>query len=52
MERLGRMPHVASTVVDDEALKMLRAWILGLNDENRLKERGAINPVVVAPDVE
>ncbi len=27
---LGRMPHVASNVVDDDAAKMLKAWILGL----------------------
>jgi uncharacterized repeat protein (TIGR03806 family) len=49
MEGLGRMPHVASKVVDEEAIKMLRSWILGLRDGDRLKERGAINPVIVPP---
>ena len=51
MEGLGRMPHVASTVVDQETLKLLRDWILSLGDEDRLKERGAINPIVVDPAV-
>ena len=50
MEGLGRMPHVASTVVDHEALTMLRAWLLGLGEGGRLKEPGAINPVVVEGD--
>ena len=47
MEGLGRMPHVASSVVDQEALTMLRAWIIGLGERNRLQERGAINPRIV-----
>jgi uncharacterized repeat protein (TIGR03806 family) len=47
MEGLGRMPHVASSVVDQEALAMLRAWIIGLDKGNRVQERGAINPRVV-----
>jgi uncharacterized repeat protein (TIGR03806 family) len=47
LEGLGRMPHVASTVVDQEALTMLRAWIIGLGQGNRLQERGAFNPRVV-----
>jgi hypothetical protein len=47
MEGLGRMPHVASSVADREALALLRAWILGLGEGNRLQERGAINPRVV-----
>jgi hypothetical protein len=51
-EGLGRMPHVASTVVDHEALTMLRAWLLGLGEGDRLEERGAINPVVVGQDKE
>ncbi len=25
---LGRMPHVASTVVDEEGAKLIREWIL------------------------
>ena len=47
MEGLGRMPHVASSVVDQEALAMLRAWILDLGERNRLQQRGAINPRIV-----
>jgi hypothetical protein len=47
MEGLGRMPHVASAVVDREALATLRAWISGLGERDRLRERGAINPRVV-----
>jgi uncharacterized repeat protein (TIGR03806 family) len=47
MEGLGRMPHVASSVVDREALDLLRAWIIGLGEGNRLQERGAINPRIV-----
>jgi hypothetical protein len=47
LEGLGRMPHVASTVVDHEALAMLRAWIIGLSEGNRIQNRGAINPRVV-----
>ena len=30
---LGRMPHVASNVVDDKAAKMLREWISQLPKE-------------------
>ena len=47
MEGLGRMPHVASSVVDQEALTMLRAWIIGLGERNQIQERGAVNPRVV-----
>jgi hypothetical protein len=47
MEGLGRMPHVASSAVDHEALAMLRAWIIGLRERDRIQERGAVNPRVV-----
>ena len=50
MGGLGRMPHVASSVVDLEALAMLRAWITGLGEGNRIQERGAVNPRVVEED--
>jgi uncharacterized repeat protein (TIGR03806 family) len=46
-EGLGRMPHVASSVVDQEALVLLRAWIAGLGDGNHLADRGAIHPRIV-----
>jgi hypothetical protein len=41
------MPHVASSVVDQEALTMLRAWIIGLGERDPIRERGAVNPRVV-----
>jgi hypothetical protein len=47
-EGLGRMPHVASSVVDREALTLLRAWIIGLGRGDTLQERGAIHPRAVA----
>jgi uncharacterized repeat protein (TIGR03806 family) len=47
IEGLGRMPHVASAVVDREALALLRAWIIGLGERDQLQKRGAINPRVV-----
>jgi hypothetical protein len=31
---LGRMPHVASNVVDDQAAKLLREWIAGMPKGN------------------
>jgi uncharacterized repeat protein (TIGR03806 family) len=30
----GRMPHVASAVVDEQAVKLVREWIAGLNTGN------------------
>jgi uncharacterized repeat protein (TIGR03806 family) len=50
MQGLGRMPHVASSVVDHEALTMLRAWIIGLGERDQIQERGAVNPRVVEPE--
>jgi hypothetical protein len=50
MEGLGRMPHVASAVVDQEALAMLRAWINGLGKRDQIRQRGAVNPRVVEED--
>src|SRR5215831_17238398 len=44
MEGLGRMPHVASSVVDREALALLRQWIVSLREPDRVQARGAINP--------
>jgi uncharacterized repeat protein (TIGR03806 family) len=51
LEGLGRMPHVASSVVDREALAFLQAWISGLHEEKQLESRGAINPRVFEEDV-
>jgi uncharacterized repeat protein (TIGR03806 family) len=44
---LGRMPHVASKVVDEEGVKLIREWLTKLKDEELLKKPGAINPRVV-----
>jgi uncharacterized repeat protein (TIGR03806 family) len=45
---LGRMPHVASKVVDEGGVKLVREWLSKLKDEELLKKPGAINPRVVA----
>ncbi len=34
----GRMPHVASSVVDEEAVRLVRAWIKQLANERKLDE--------------
>ena len=44
LEGLGRMPHVASRVVDDQAVEMLKKWIESLSDKALLERPGAINP--------
>ncbi|MCE9528894.1 MAG: hypothetical protein K8R36_22845, partial [Planctomycetales bacterium] len=44
---LGRMPHVASKVVDEEGVKIVREWLTKLKDEELLKKPGAINPRLV-----
>ena len=41
------MPHVASSVVDHEALALLREWIVSLREPDRVQARGAIHPRVV-----
>jgi uncharacterized repeat protein (TIGR03806 family) len=41
---LGRMPHIASRVVDEEAVELLRQWIVKLHDEELLTRPGAVNP--------
>ena len=41
---LGRMPHVASKVVDEDGVKLIREWLTKLKDEELLKKPGAINP--------
>jgi hypothetical protein len=41
---LGRMPHVASSVVDRTATELIAAWLTDLSDEKRLTRPGAINP--------
>jgi uncharacterized repeat protein (TIGR03806 family) len=41
---LGRMPHVASSVVDRDAVELIHQWIADLRDETLLTRPGAINP--------
>ncbi len=41
---LGRMPHIASNVVDREAVELLTAWIKDLDDGQLLTKPGAIHP--------
>jgi hypothetical protein len=41
---LGRMPHIASNVVDRSAVVLLRAWIKDQSDEALLSKPGAVNP--------
>jgi hypothetical protein len=38
------MPHVASSVVDRQAVELIRAWLTDLKDESLLNQPGAINP--------
>jgi hypothetical protein len=41
---LGRMPHVASRVVDQAGVELVRQWLAELRDEKLLDRPGAINP--------
>ena len=41
---LGRMPHIASRVVDQPGVDLLREWLAKLKDEQLLERPGAINP--------
>lgn len=50
MKGLGRMPHVASSVVDQEGLTMLHAWISNLSEGVQIQQRGAVNPRVAEED--
>ena len=44
LEGLGRMPHVASKVVDQQAVNVVRDWIASLSDKALLETPGAIHP--------
>ena len=44
LKDLGRMPHIASKVVDREAVNMIRQWIASLTDETLLDTPGAHHP--------
>ncbi len=41
---LGRMPHVASRVVDRQGVDLVREWLTALRDEQLLAQPGAIHP--------
>jgi uncharacterized repeat protein (TIGR03806 family) len=41
---LGRMPHIASRVVDRHGVKLIREWLAALRDEQLLTRPGAVNP--------
>lgn len=47
---LGRMPHVASKVVDEEGVKIVREWLAKLKEKELLEKPGAINPRVVVEE--
>jgi uncharacterized repeat protein (TIGR03806 family) len=49
LEGLGRMPHIASQVVDQEAVSMIRQWIGSLSDRTLLDAPGAIHPRLPLP---
>ena len=44
LEGLGRMPHVASKIVDQQAVDLVRQWIASLSDQSLLETPGAIHP--------
>ncbi|HET6425536.1 MAG TPA: PQQ-dependent sugar dehydrogenase [Planctomycetaceae bacterium] len=46
---LGRMPHVASKVMDQPAIDLIREWLAELKDESLLEKPGAINPRLPMP---
>ena len=41
---LGRMPHIASRVVDRQGADLVRDWLASLRDEQLLEKPGAIHP--------
>ena len=44
LKGLGRMPHIASKVVDQEAVNLIRQWIASLSNETLLDAPGALHP--------
>lgn len=47
LDGLGRMPHIASKVVDSDAVSLLRSWIDSLQEPSTLETSGAIRPRLV-----
>ena len=46
---LGRMPHVASKVVDQDAVKVIQNWLASLSDAALLEQPGAKHPRLPKP---
>jgi hypothetical protein len=44
LDGLGRMPHIASKVIDRQAVSLLRNWIVSLKEPSSLETPGAIRP--------
>ena len=38
------MPHIASKVVDQDAVKVIQDWLASLNDASLLEQPGAKHP--------
>ena len=49
LEGLGRMPHVASKVVDQDAVKVIHDWLASMNDAALLEQPGAKHPRLPKP---
>jgi hypothetical protein len=41
---LGRMPHVASSVVDADGVKVIEEWIKSLRGSEHAESHGVVNP--------
>lgn len=46
---LGRMPHIASKMVDDESVGLISDWIASLSEPGSLDQPGAIHPRLPKP---
>ena len=46
---LGRMPHIASKVIDADAVSLVGEWIASLNQTGALEKSGAIHPRLPKP---
>lgn len=44
LDGLGRMPHIASKVVDRQATELIRDWIASLSEAALLEQPGAVHP--------
>lgn len=46
---LGRMPHIASKLVDDKSIGLIGDWIASLSKDGSLEKPGAIHPRLPPP---